>query len=90
MTGSLSLICINNPNEFRMVQRQQKKTVQAATADLLATAALLEKALDGNLDDETHALINAAYFQVNQVQTTFDKLVAQIDNIQHPTGGPKP
>ncbi|EKI0737908.1 MULTISPECIES: hypothetical protein [Vibrio] len=82
MTGSLSLICINNPNEFRMVQRQQKKTVQAATADLLATAALLEKALDGNLDDETHALINAAYFQVNQVQTTFDKLVAQIDNIQ--------
>lgn len=82
MTGSLSLICINNPNEFRMVQRQQKKTVQAATADLLATAALLEKALDGNLDDETHALINAAYFQVNQVQSTFDKLVAQIDNIQ--------
>lgn len=82
MTGSLSLICINKPNEFRMVQRQQKKTVQAATADLLATAALLEKALDGNLDDETHALINAAYFQVNQVQTTFDKLVAQIDNIQ--------
>ena len=82
MTGSLSLICINNPNEFRMVQLQQKKTVQAATADLLATAALLEKALDGNLDDETHALINAAYFQVNQVQTTFDKLVAQIDNIQ--------
>ncbi len=82
MTGSLSLICINNPNEFRMVQRQQKKTVQAATADLLATAALLEKALDGNLDDETHALINAAYFQVNQVQTTFDKLVAKIDNIQ--------
>jgi len=82
MTGSLSLICINNPNEFRMVQRQQKKTVQAATADLLATAALLEKALDGNLDDETHALINAAYFPVNQVQTTFDKLVAQIDNIQ--------
>ena len=82
MTGSLSLICINNPNEFRMVECQQKKTVQAATADLLATAALLEKALDGNLDDETHALINAAYFQVNQVQTTFDKLVAQIDNIQ--------
>lgn len=82
MHGELSLIHVNTPTELRIVQRQQKKTVQAATADLLATAALLEKALDGNLDDETHALINAAYFQVNQVQTTFDKLVAQIDNIQ--------
>ena len=82
MTGSLSLTCIKNPNEFLIIQRQQKKTVQSATADLLATAALLEKALDGNLDDETHALINAAYFQVNQVQTTFEKLVGQIDNIQ--------
>lgn len=82
MTSSLSLICINNPDEFRMMQRQQKKIVQAATADLLATVALLEKALDGKLDDEAHAQINAAYFQVNQVQTTFDKLITQIDNIQ--------
>lgn len=82
MTGELSLIHINTPTDLRNVQRQQMRTVQAATSDLLAAAALLEKALDGNINDEARGLVNAAYFQVNQVQTTFEKLVCQIDNVQ--------
>ncbi|HAS6073691.1 hypothetical protein ACXHQB_23505 [Vibrio parahaemolyticus] len=82
MQGELSLIHVNTKTELRVVQRQQKQTIQAASADLIAAAALLEKALDGDLDDEAHALVNAAFFQVNQVQAAFEKLVAQIDNIQ--------
>ncbi|MCG9780455.1 hypothetical protein [Photobacterium damselae] len=82
MTGELMLTTISTPNQLRQVQRQQMRTVQMATSDLLATAALLEKALDGNINDEARALVNAAYFQVNQVQTTFEKLVGQIDSVQ--------
>lgn len=82
MQGELSLIHVNTQTELRVVQRQQKQTIQAASADLIAAAALLEKALDGDLDDEAHAIVNAAFFQVNQVQAAFEKLVAQIDNIQ--------
>lgn len=82
MQGELSLIHVNTQTELRVVQRQQKRTIQSASADLIAAAALLEKALDGDLDDEAHALVNAAFFQVNQVQAAFEKLVAQIDNIQ--------
>lgn len=78
----VSVISIHKPAELRSIQRAQKQTVQTATADLLATVALLEKALDGTLDNDAHALINAAYFQVNQVRDTFDTLVAQIDNIK--------
>lgn len=82
MTSELSLIRINTQTDLRNVQRQQMRTVQAATSDLLAAAALLEKALDGNINDEARCLVNAAFFQVNQVQTTFEKLVSQIDNVQ--------
>lgn len=81
MSVELTLIHINTTTDLRNVQRQQMRTVNAATSDLLAAAALLEKALDGNINDEARGLVNAAYFQVNQVQTTFDKLVAQIDNV---------
>ncbi|NAX32017.1 hypothetical protein CAG63_18390 [Vibrio sp. V37_P2S8PM304] len=70
------------PANFREVQRWQKRSIQSATADLLASAVLIEKALDSNLDDEAHALVNAAYFQINQVRETFDQLAMQIDNIQ--------
>ncbi|HHY0482696.1 hypothetical protein [Vibrio parahaemolyticus] len=82
MNGELSLIHVNTPIQLRNVQRQQKQTAQAALADLLATTALLEKALDGELDDETHALVNAAYFQVNQVKAAVDKIMAQTDNLR--------
>lgn len=81
MSVELTLIHINTTTDLRNVQRQQMRTVNAATSDLLAAAALLEKALDGNINDDARGLVNAAYFQVNQVQTTFDKLVAQIDNV---------
>ncbi|EGQ9107540.1 hypothetical protein DDM60_002655 [Vibrio cholerae] len=77
----LSVINIATTTDLLKLQRQQKLTVQSATADLIATAALLEKALDNNLSNEAHRLINAAYFQVNQVQQTFDQLAAQIDNL---------
>lgn len=82
MCSELSLIRVDTPTKLRNVQRQQKQTAQAALADLLATTTLLEKALDCELDDETHALVNAAYFQANQVKTAFDQMMTQIDSLQ--------
>lgn len=81
MTGTSVVVRINTQTDLRTVQRQQMRTVQIATADLIASATLLEKALDGNIDDDVRRLVNAAYFQVNQVQETFEKLAAQIDNV---------
>lgn len=82
MTGTSAVVVrINTQTDLRTVQRQQMRTVQIATADLIASATLLEKALDGNIDDDVRRLVNAAYFQVNQVQETFEKLAAQIDNV---------
>lgn len=75
----LSTTTFSTPAQFRTLQREQKQNLQAAAAMQLATMVLLEKALDTNLDDDAHALVNAAYFQASEMKTTFDRLAEQID-----------
>ncbi|PMN73180.1 hypothetical protein [Enterovibrio norvegicus] len=81
LDGQLTVLRITTPAEFHSVTRNQKQCVQAAAAMQLATSVLLEKALDSNLDEEAHALVNAANFQVNELKNTLGKLMQQLDSV---------
>ena len=78
--NDVTLITIQNASELRQTQRQQIQSVQRTQGFLIGAACTLEKALDSTeMDDEAQRLVNAAFFQLQQIQNETALLHGMID-----------
>ena len=78
--NDVTLITIQNASELRQMQRQQIQSVQRTQGFLIGAACTLEKALDSTeMDDEAQRLVNAAFFQLQQIQNETALLHGMID-----------
>ncbi|CAK3933468.1 conserved hypothetical protein [Vibrio crassostreae] len=78
--NDVALITIQTESDLRKVQRQQIQGLQRTQGFLIGAACTLEKALDSTeLDDEARRLVNAAFFQLQQVQNETAQLHSMID-----------
>ncbi len=78
--NDVALITIQTENDLRKVQRQQIQGLQRTQGFLIGAACTLEKTLDSTeLDDEARRLVNAAFFQLQQVQNETAQLHSLID-----------
>ena len=78
--NDVALITIQTAGDLRKAQRQQIQGLQRTQGFLIGAACTLEKALESNdVDEETRRLVNAAFFQVQQVQNETAQLHSLID-----------
>ncbi len=78
--NDVALITIQTAGDLRKAQRQQIQSLQRTQGFLIGAACTLEKALESNdIDEETRRLVNAAFFQLQQVQNETAQLHSMID-----------